>query len=130
MELKFSFVCAYANVSSAGNLNASEIFTSIGAPQFPCIHPQLMFIARLGFKPNETGNHKFRVLFLGDGGVEIVPPVEGMLQVREPLYMSNLLLNFNNVAFPKPGTYWLDLSIDGKHLSTEELQLIQTARGA
>jgi hypothetical protein len=109
MRLRFSFICAYANVSSSGNINASEIYADIATPNFPC-SPRLMYVASTLFEPRESGAHKFRLTLINEDGEDVIKPIIGDISVKTPALVSNVILNFAGVAFPKPGAYQIDFS--------------------
>lgn len=124
MLSRYSFTCAYANVSSAGNINATEIFSDIAAQSFPC-SPRLMYVACTAFEPREAGSHKFRLTVTDSNGIDVIKPIIGDIGSAPNSPNANLIINFAGLSFPKPDTYQIDLSVDGVHLNTDVLRLAQ-----
>jgi len=125
MKLKYSFVCDAANIAQSGNLNVLGIFQNISALQFPCVHPKFVYVASIEFHRSEIGKHKFKVSFVNDDGKEVIPPLEGEVQVNQNNMFANIILEMNNINFPKPGTYQIDLAIDYQHITTDSIHVLQ-----
>lgn len=130
MEVKYSFVCDGANISKTGNLNALGIFTSISAGSFPCTHPSFTYVACIEFHPVEEGEHKTSLFFVDDDGNSIVPRINGRINISGGNRQANIMLSFNNVTFPKPGRYQIDLSIDNRLVKSDIINLFQSSRPA
>jgi hypothetical protein len=119
MQLKYSFVCDAANISLQGNLNALGIFGNINAAKFPMTFGRFFYVAAIMFQRSETGPHSFRLSFRSDDGRDIFNPVEGELNAAPQALNNNLLIELNSIAFPAPGNYQFDLSVDNILLGSE-----------
>ncbi len=129
MQVKYSFVCDAANISSNGNLNALGIFNQINASKFPCTHPRFIYAVCISFHISEVGKHNFRLFFINDDGKEILPQLNGIINVTSSsLNSNNILLELNGVQFPKAGTYQIDLTIDNQHACSEYIQVNSTTQ--
>ena len=121
MNLKYSFVCDSANISLQGNLNALGIFGNINAPIFPVTLGRFFYVAHIVFHRSEVGLHRFKLSLVNSDGRDILPPVEGEMNVTLQALSNNLLLQFNGVTFPEPGSYQVDLTIDSIYLGSETI---------
>jgi len=93
-------------------------FDTINAPQFPATHPVCSIACRLRFSEKESGEHTFKLRLIDSAGQEVIKPVEGKIQVGttpERKFVSiNIVINFNQLQFPKPDRYSFELHIDGE----------------
>ena len=92
-------------------------FDSIHAKQFPAQHPSCSIACRLRFAASEAGEHEFRLRLIDAAGKEVVQPVLGNINIGAPpngqLASINMVINFNNLKFDKPGRYSFEMYIDG-----------------
>lgn len=124
MKIKYSFVCDAANISQSGNLNVLGIFKNIFASQFPATHPKLTYVANVEFHRSEIGKHTFKVNFIDEDGREVLPPLNGEIDVNNSLF-TTIILDIANINFMRPGVYEIDLVIDNQHISTENITISQ-----
>ncbi|HEX9059510.1 MAG TPA: hypothetical protein VF941_04965 [Clostridia bacterium] len=121
MKLKYSFNCEALNFDVAGNLNVLGIFDSIHGETFPYLFPRMVNVNRIEFHRSEIGKHKFRANIVNDDGKLIANPVEGEINIDDRQTNVNIILEFNGLVFPEPGTYALDLTIDNQHVTTNNI---------
>ena len=104
-------------------------FDSIQAKQFPAQHPACSIACRLRFAASETGEHDFKLRLIDEGGKEIIQPVQGNITIGIPpngqFASINLVINFNNLQFDRPGRYSFEMYIDGDWKSGLPLFLTQ-----
>jgi len=104
-------------------------FDSIYSKQFPVQHPACSIACRFRFAAKEAGEHSFRLRLIDAGGKEIIQPVEGNLTIGDPpngqFASVNIVINFNQLQFEKPGRYSFELYIDGDWKSGLPLLLQQ-----
>lgn len=91
-------------------------FDSIMATNFPTQHPACSIACRLRFAASEKGDHSFRLRLIDTAGKEIIKPVEGNINIGAPpngqFASVNIVINFNQLQFEKPGRYSFELYID------------------
>ncbi len=124
MKHKYSFFCDAANVDSSGKVSALGIFTDIRTQQFPAIHQTMTFVACIEGRSTEAGKHPFRINFIDDDGKDIIPPMQGKINITRNSLNANIMLKLNTVTFPKPGTYSMDLIVDNQVIASESLNVI------
>ncbi|MGQ0739767.1 MAG: DUF6941 family protein [Bacteroidota bacterium] len=104
-------------------------FDSIHTKQFPAQHPACSIACRLRFAAKEAGEHEFRLRLIDSDGKEIIKPVQGNISIASPANEQfasvNLVINFGNLQFEKPGRYSFELYIDGEWKSGLPLFLHQ-----
>lgn len=128
MRAKYSFVCDAANISKSNTLNALGIFNHMNALKFPWKHSRFTYVANILFHPSEEGNHKFKLTFVDEDGKEIIPPLNGEIEVAPPTFSTNIMLEINNIQFPKAGPYQIDLTIDHQHVCAESIHVHSATR--
>jgi hypothetical protein len=119
LNIDFAFVCDYADVTA--KINAMGIgFDTIYSPTVPCKHA--MFYLVIQFRANvvEAGEKQIEVNLIDEDGKGIIPPLKGKINMLKPASgtesMSRLALQFNNVEFPRYGTYSLHSLVDGHEM--------------
>jgi hypothetical protein len=124
MLIKYSFLCEAANLSN-GSLNALGIFDTIRTLKFPCQHPRFTYVANIEFERSEVGKHPFILSFVGLDGKDVMPPLRGEITVNPVGLRNSLILQLNNIKFPEEGAYKFDLTVEGKHICTDILKVVQ-----
>ena len=119
MHVKYSFACEAANVSKSGNLNALGIFTNFNVKQFPAVHPKFTYVANVLFLNTEAGEHNFKLAFIDDGGLEIMPMLSGTVSVGPKSLSVNIIMELARIKFPHEGTYQIDLVMDNRQICSE-----------
>lgn len=130
MEIEIFSLADFAQ-DNQSKLTIVGTFDSINARQFPVQHSSCSIACRLRFAAKEAGEHTFKLRLINKEGAEIIRPVEGNLQIGKPedreLITLNIVVNFNQLQFEKPGRYSFELYIDGEWKSGLPLFLNQQA---
>lgn len=118
MKVTLAVTADYANVTKEGKLNILGIFDTIKATSFPCTHPALILVFKLEAGMTETGrNKKVEVQLMDEDGTKLMSIMTditiGPVRPGE-LFTTGSLLTFQNLVFPKPGTYVFDIFIDNQ----------------
>lgn len=126
METEIFTVCDFAQDNN-GKLTIVGTFDRITPPAFPHVHPTFSIAVRLRFSQKELGSHKFQLKLNAPDESQVLPIVEGDIQVNknpETDYTAiNFAVNLNQVRFEKPGKYTIELFMDEEWISGLTLTL-------
>ena len=119
MNIDFAFICDYADVT--GKINALGIgFDTIYAATVPCKHNLFFLVIQLRANSFEAGEKQVEVNLIDEDGKNVIPPLKGNLKMPKPVSatesVSRLALQFNNVEFPRYGSYSLHTIVDGHEM--------------
>ncbi len=128
MEIEIFTLCDHAQ-DSAGKLTIVGTFDVIFAGQFPAIHPSCSIAGRLRFSDKEVGAHGFKLKLINESGTDVIPPIEGNVDVKKPEVghhsTVNFALNLFQLKFDNPGKYSIELYIDGEWRSGLTLNVVK-----
>jgi len=117
MEIEIFTLADFAQ-DNHSKLTIVGTFDSITTRQFPCVHPSCSVATRLRFSVKETGNHDFRLRLIDADGKELINPIEGTINIPPPqngqLTSINVVANFAQLKFDKPGRYSFELYLDSE----------------
>jgi hypothetical protein len=104
-----AFLADEANVTQDGKLNVMGVFDRITAPQFPVVHPKMVFAFRVQAEFPDSGKpFPVRVRLMDeDGGTLFEASGEMTAPVVAPgeFMTANQLFALVGVQFERPGTY-------------------------
>lgn len=113
-----SFLVCDAATDNQGKLNLLGAFDTIYAQTIPAVHRACSIVLRMRFSRIEEGEHKIRISFIDVDGKNIVPPMDGQVDVAmgedQTSKAINLILNMQGLKLPHFGEYRVDLAIDGR----------------
>lgn len=129
MEIEIFTLCDFAQDVN-GKLTIVGTFDTIHASHLPAIHPTLSIVARLRFHKNELGKHSFRISILDGNNKEIIPPLEGKLDVQitpsgEWGY-ANIVAQISQLNLFSYGRHSVNLSFDGKEIKSLPFSIKKT----
>lgn len=117
MEIEIFTLSDFAQDNNS-KLTIVGTFDSIHAKQFPIQHPACSVACRLRFGIKEIGSHDFKLRLIDSSGKELLKPIEGNINIGTPpngqFASVNIVINFNQLQFEKPGRYSFELYIDGE----------------
>ena len=117
MELEIFSLADFAQ-DNQSKLTIVGTFDSIHSKQFPISHPSCAIACRMRFGSSEAGDHDFRLRLIDSGGKDMIQAIEGRMQIVVPpngqLTSINIVINFNQLKFEKPGRYSFELHVDGE----------------
>ena len=123
-----------ANIAAGEKLNVMGVFSKIGAPQFPAVHPFMALVLRLRVE-YEDGNrtHDFTVLMQDEDGrqffkAEAKVPIPA-IKAGATAHIHQVL-NFAGVSFAKPGDYIFVVRWNGDEVSKVILTVEQVSPGS
>jgi len=125
LNTKYSFICDGANISQRGTLNVLGIFRNIHCPQFPHIHPKMVYVACFDFHRSEVGSHIFKITLVDEDGKNVINAINGKIEVLPVQLYTNIIMEFNGLKIEKAGTYQIDLTVDNHHLCSESIAVAQ-----
>ncbi|MBS1760731.1 MAG: hypothetical protein JST23_11470 [Bacteroidetes bacterium] len=129
METEIFTLADFAQDNNS-KLTVVGTFDSIHAQNFPAQHPLCSIACRLRFSEKELGEHEFKIRLIDSKGKEIIDPVVGNINITPPAHNQfatiNVVINFNQLKFKKPGRYSFELYIDGDWKTGLPLFLNQT----
>jgi hypothetical protein len=127
MEVLVATLCDSANDYN-GKLCMLGCFDTICAGQMPVVHPQCSLALRICFRPEDEGEHQFRIAFIDDDGNAVMPPFEPKIQVAFPtdnyFITRNLVLNIQRLQFKAPGQYSIDIQSSDAMLTRIPLRVM------
>lgn len=128
MELDFALVADAANVSQEGKLNILGIFDTIWGRDFPVRHASMVFVLRVRADFTDQGDHALEVRLIDADGEQLFR-AEGPIQVPggppgRPV-KPHVILGLSGVSFAAAGDYSFEVIIDGHHLKSVPLHVMQ-----
>src|SRR5262245_49520192 len=115
MEIEIFTLCDFAQDNNS-KLTIVGTFDAIQSSKFPCSHPSCSVACRLRFAAKEAGQHDFKLRMIDAEGKELMQPLEANINIANPpngqFATINIVLNFNQLQFEKPGRYSFELYID------------------
>jgi hypothetical protein len=128
MKVPLAVVCDAANVSREGKLNILGVFSALRAAQLPYVHPTLTLVVALEATYTERGEHTIDIRLVDADGVELLK-LDGRVNVQgeragHPI-VTQAILQLNNITFPHPGTYTVDILVDRRHERSVPLEVHQ-----
>ncbi len=115
MEIEIFTLADFAQDNNS-KMTIVGTFDSIHSKQFPTQHPACSIACRLRFAAKEAGQHEFKLRLIDSGGKEIIQPVKGNINIADPpngqFASINLVINFGNLQFEKPGRFSFELYIN------------------
>jgi hypothetical protein len=121
MQLKFAFLCDYAE-EAGGKLHAVGIgWDTIYARTLPVAHPMMCFVAVLKGTIAETGTKNLALRLIDADGNDVVPPLlqQAHFVVRAPALEGDIkyVAQLGSVQISKLGSYAVHLTVDGNELA-------------
>lgn len=131
MKLALAAICDYAMIDKSEKLSVIGIFTRIGAPSVPARHGSLTVVLSFEVDPSDFGRaFDFAIDVVDEDGRPIIDPPTGTFSVpdggvgRAPI---NLLLNLQDVHFPRFGPYLFTVRVNGHPEASLELEVVPVA---
>ena len=128
MQVDFAFICDYAEATN--KINALGIgFDTIMAQKVPTRHPTFFLVIQMRATIVEAGEKNFEIHMIDDDGHEIVPTLKSKLNIPRPPSgtesTGRIAMRFDNVEFPRFGSYAIHIVIEGHEMSRIPLRVSQ-----
>ncbi len=121
MTIQVAVLCDAATDYNS-KLNLLGTFDTILASQLPAQHPQCSIAVRIAFDRAEEGPHHLSMNFVNEDGQPIMPamdvPVEIVFPADATFMSRNFVVNIQQLKIEQAGLYAIDLSMDGRPLSS------------
>ncbi len=133
VDIEYAFLADAAQTSPDGKLYVLGAgINQIKAVGFPAMHPQMSLVVKLNMHPSECDRaHSTDIELWDEDGSKIGGTMNRPFQVprRKDFPARNvffqMILNLIGTEFPRAGTYGFQISVDGRHIKSVPVELIQ-----
>jgi len=134
MNVEVFSLCDAATIDVAGKLNVLGAFDTIWSGNMPAVYPQCTIALRVRFEGMERGEHRVTVNFVDVDGKHIIPSANGVININfsdeQRSGSANLVLNLQMLKLADYGEYSIDLTVDGRNMSSLPLFVRERKQGA
>ena len=134
MHLDYAFICDYAEARD--KVNAIGIgFDRIFAPSLPARHRHFSVVLQLRFSSTETGNKPVDIHLIDADGLDVIPPINGNLDVKAPppgllAVSARMVMEFGNVEFKNYGSYSVKVNLQNTEIVSIPITVAQPPKTA
>jgi hypothetical protein len=121
------FTICDAATTTAGKLNILGSFDTISAEQFPVTHAECVVACRLRTEDADPPTMQLEMRIIDPDGRDVIPPVIGEISGQPGL--QHHLWRLHGFLLPRPGTFYVDLMVNGSLLNRLPLYVRQSAPG-
>lgn len=129
-----SFLVCDAATDYGGKLNVLGAYDAILGASAPIQIQSMVFAARIRFRHDEQGVKACEIATIDYDGRAALPTFKAQIAVPVPderdSAVVNLILSVNNVSFPRPGRYRIDLLVDARVAASLPLDVMLRQPGA
>lgn len=111
-NLQFSVLCDDVRREDNGKFILIGLFEAINSPKFPATHAML-FVVNRWCKGEGTFTQKIRIVNPKDNAL-IFQTDDQVFELGDIDRHHTLVSRFNNLVFPQPGKYWIELLLDNE----------------
>ena len=111
-NLQFSVVCDDVRREDNGKFMLIGIFEAINAAEFPAKHHTL-FVANRWCKGEGSFTQKIRIVNSKDKAV-VFQTDDQAFQLQDIDTHHTIISRFNNLLFPDPGKYWVEIFLNNE----------------
>lgn len=122
MHVEIFTICDAATVS-AGKLNLLGAFDTLSSSAFPTRHDNCTIACRLRGDSDEVLPMRLEIRIIDPDGRDVIDPLINDLQSSGGL--QHHLWHIHGFAIPQPGTFFVDLLVDGRLLSRLPVFVLQ-----
>ncbi len=112
MNVQLAALCDSA-ADYGGKLSLLGAFDTLGAKEFPVMHPHCALVVRIVFEQPDAGSRTLMIRCLDPEGKDCLPQIQPAMDITfpsafVPFVSRNLVINLQNLRFERPGVYrWL-----------------------
>jgi len=125
-NLQFSVICDDVRREDNGKLMLLGLFEVVGAPKYPAVHARL-FVVNRWCKGEGRFAQKIRIASSIDNAM-ILQTQPQPFSLKDIDSNHTLISEFNNVRFPVPGKYWVEVFLDDQLVLNYPLMLVEHAK--
>lgn len=128
MRVTLCKFCDFACLIDGGKGAVIGMFDTIGSRVFPMTHTAFHVCVEFEFDPSEAGTYPVEVALVDDDGRSLVGVAQEVLVERPPIGRNTRVLQsilIENLEFHRPGTYRLDVKIQGRTMAQERLYVLE-----
>lgn len=122
-DLQFSVLCDDVRREDNGKFMLLGLFEAINAKKFPATH-HAMFIVNQWVKGEGAFAQKIQIVNSRDKSM-VFQTEEQRFELPNIDSHHTLISRFNNIVFPEPGKYWVEIVLDGKLVLNYPISLKQ-----
>ena len=121
-KLSYTILCDDVRQELGGKFSLMGLFENIYANAFPAVHPRFAIVNEW---TGGKGDFRIRVRLLGSNRKDVLSESESVLSLySETQRHRDISVRFNT-TFSVPGTYWIEMLIDGEQIALVPLQVQQ-----
>ena len=120
-NLQFSVLCDDVRQENNGKFILIGLFESINAKKFPATH-QTLFVANRWCKGEGTFTQMIRIVNPKDKSI-VFQTDDQVFELGDIDRHHTLISRFNNLVFPDPGKYWVEVLLDKELLLNYPIML-------
>lgn len=129
VQILIATICDFASDYQGKLCIIGAFDTLCTTREFPVTHPQCSFAMRLCFDPEDQGSSELVIRGLGPEDEDIMPPCKVPVEVSfppggPPFLTRNVVLNFQNMKFEKPGLYRFVAERDDEELVSVPMRVV------
>ncbi|GMV04167.1 MAG: hypothetical protein AMXMBFR53_04480 [Gemmatimonadota bacterium] len=134
MHVLLMTFCEHATLRPDGKLDVRGAFNDLAAPGFPAKQDEMVLVVAVEWAAGDAGRYQFKVELKGDapkpsftvnGETEVHPRAPGERPGR-----TYLIMPLQEIVFPQPGAYQLELKVKGETVRGPLLHLWEVDDGA
>ena len=110
-NLQFSVLCDDVRREDNGKFILIGLFETISSRKFPATHPALFVVNRY-CKGEGSFSQKVRIVRSSDKSA-VFQTGEQPFELKDIDHHHTLISKVNNIMFPVPGKYWVEILLDG-----------------
>lgn len=122
-NLQFSVVCDDVRRENNGKFMLLGIFEAINAREFPARH-YTMFVANRWCKGEGSFAQKIRIISAKDKAL-VFQTEDQPFQLTDIDTHHTIISKFNNLLFPEPGKYWVEIFLNNELMLNYPIMLKQ-----
>lgn len=118
MELDIFSLCDHAQ-DLGGKLCLIGTFDTLFGLGFPVLYPACAIALRARFSRPESGPHDLAISIVDEDGRNVMPERRTKLDINmaggDDFSTANMAIGLGRLRFERPGRYFVDLTVDGRH---------------
>jgi hypothetical protein len=126
-DLLAFLICDRVTAGEHGKRTIHGLFDRITARKFPLAVASFAVFAKFG---NGNGDYALNLRIAGDSGPPVFEtPHPAAFALPDPLSTADIVITLNRLVFPRAGTYWFHLEVNGVRIDQEPMLFVDPARG-